>query len=190
MKKDATVQRRARRFKPEGESRDEAGLPVTRFGRSPGFSSLLRSELRSRTLAGLHPEGFGIDQKRRGCERDPIRHAAVQVVQALDHKSVAQRVVETIVRVHNAKGAALHFRENEVMYLAYATPNWVWAEGEVSILLSEGDLIHGRLLLGQRNDRDDYTLEEIEDIRAATLPIVRNMHKLVKIQPIEEASDH
>jgi hypothetical protein len=113
-----------------------------------------------------------------------------QVVEALDHKSVAQRVVETVVKVYNAKGAALYFHENEVMYLAYATPTWTWAEGEVSILLSEGDVIHGRLLLGQRNDRDDYTLDEIEDIRVATLPIVRNMHRLVKIQPIEEPSDH
>lgn len=113
-----------------------------------------------------------------------------QVVEALDHKSVAQRVVETVVKANNAKGAALYFRENEIMYLAYATPAWTWAEGEVSILLSEGDVIHGRFLLGQRNDRDDYTLDEIEDIRAATLPIVRNMHKLVKIQPIEEPSDH
>jgi hypothetical protein len=68
------------------------------------------------------------------------------------------------------------------MNLAYSTPGWAWSEGEVSILLSEGETIWGRLLLGHRRDRDDYTLEEVEDIRAATLPLVRNMSKLAVLQ--------
>jgi hypothetical protein len=114
-----------------------------------------------------------------------------QVVQALDHKSVAQRVVETIVKANSAKGAALYFRENGTMYIAYSTPNWTWNEdGEVSILLSEGDVIYGRLLLGESNDSDEYSLDEIEEIRAATLPIVRNMQKLVKLHPSEEPPAH
>ncbi len=105
-----------------------------------------------------------------------------QVVQALDHKTLAQRVVDTIVKANHAKGAALYLREGQKMYLAYATPNWVWAEGEVSILFTEDNTLFGRLLLGQRRDRDDYTLEEIDDIHAATLPIVRNIQKLTALQ--------
>jgi hypothetical protein len=108
-----------------------------------------------------------------------------QIVQTLDPKSLAQRVVETIVGAHNARGAALYLLENEKMVLAYATPDWVGAEGEVSILLSEQDEIYGRLLLGQRSDRDDYTLDEVEEIRESTLPIVRNMHRLAAIQELE-----
>jgi hypothetical protein len=110
-----------------------------------------------------------------------------QVVQALDHKSLAQRVVETIVQAHNAKGAALYFCQGQQMVLAHATPEWVWVEGEVSILLSEAEAVYGRLLLGQRSDRDDYTLDEIEEIRQTTLPIVRNMHRLAAIQSSEPA---
>jgi hypothetical protein len=106
------------------------------------------------------------------------------VVEALDVKSLAQRMVESVVVAHNARGAALYMEENNKMVLAYATPDWVWAEGEVSILLAERDDLYGRLLLGQRNDRDDYTLDEIEEIREATLPLVRNMHKLAQRQLI------
>jgi hypothetical protein len=36
--------------------------------------------------------------------------------------------------------------------------------------------------MGRRRDREDYTLEECDDIRTATLPIVRNMHKLMASQ--------
>jgi hypothetical protein len=127
-------------------------------------------------------------------ELKELNQQVTQVLQALDHKSLAQRVVETIVAAHNAKGAALYFREGKKMVLAYATPDWVWEEGEVSILLAEDNpeddaegepkhnTVYARLLLGRRNDRDDYTLDEIEDIHDTTLPIVRNMHKLVTIQ--------
>lgn len=108
-----------------------------------------------------------------------------QVVQALDHKSLAQRAIETIVYAHNARGAALYVREEGKMVLAYATPDWVWAEGEVSILLADDDEVYGRLLLGQRNDRDDYALDEVEDIRETTLILVRNMHRLTSMQEAE-----
>jgi hypothetical protein len=105
-----------------------------------------------------------------------------QVIQALDHTSLAQRVVETVVQAHLAMGAALYLKEGKKMTLAYATPDWQWVEGEVSILLQEGDETLGRLLLGRRRDRDDYTLDEIDDIHDATLPIVRNMRKLAALQ--------
>lgn len=109
-----------------------------------------------------------------------------QVVQVLDHPSLAQRVVETIVQAHSANGAALYVREHESetkkMILAYATSDWVWAEGEVSILLADEAATYGRLLLGKRRDRDDYTLEEVEAIRIATVPIVANMHRLMVMQ--------
>jgi hypothetical protein len=104
------------------------------------------------------------------------------IVETLNYKSLAQRVVESIVHAHEAKGAALYLREGEKMVLAYATEDWVWAEGEVSILLADGDEVYGRLLLGQRSDRDDYTLDEIEEIRRSTLPIVRNIHKLTALR--------
>ena len=139
-----------------------------------------------------------------------------QVVQALDHRSLAQRVVEAIVNAYNAKGAALYLLEPDAMdqpvrmrarieqtrfeqgsddpeyfeqdgdginlSLAYATPSWVWEEGELSILLAQDDVIFGRLLLGQRNDRDDYSLDEIETIRATTVPIVAKMYRLMAIR--------
>jgi hypothetical protein len=118
-------------------------------------------------------------------ELKELNKQVAQVVQALDHKSLAQRAVETIVNAHNARGAALYVREEGKMVLAYATPDWVWAEGEVSILLADDDEVYGRLLLGQRNDRDDYALDEVEDIRDTTLALVRNMHKLTTMQEAE-----
>jgi hypothetical protein len=118
-------------------------------------------------------------------ELKELNKQVTQVVEALDHKSLAQRVVESIVQAHYARGAALYLREGERMVLTYATADWVWAEGEVSILLAENDEVYGRLLLGQRRDRDDYTLDEIEDIRKTTLPIARNMHKLAAMQEEE-----
>jgi hypothetical protein len=105
-----------------------------------------------------------------------------QVVLALDQKSLAQRIVETIVEAHRAHGASLYLKEGKKMVLAYATPDWVWEEGEVSFLLQDEGITLGRLLLGRRRDRDDYTLEECDEIRDATLPIVRNMHKLMALQ--------
>ena len=119
-------------------------------------------------------------------ELKELNKQITQVVQALDHKSLAQRVVDTVVKAHNAMGAALYFHEEQGrMTLAYATPEWAWAEGEVSILLSETGTVYGRLLLGQRHDRDDYTLDEIEEIRATTLPIARNMVRLARIQEVQ-----
>lgn len=114
-----------------------------------------------------------------------LNQQIAQVVQVFDHPSLAQRVVETIVQAHNAHGAALYVREHATneMLLAYATADWVWAEGEVSILLvDEQQAVYGRLLLGKRRDRDDYTLEEVEAIRLATVPIVANMHRLMVMQ--------
>jgi hypothetical protein len=108
-----------------------------------------------------------------------------QVIQALDHKSLAQRVVETVVQAHQAMGAALYLKNGKTMTLAYATPDWQWVEGEVSILLQEGDESFGRLLLGRRRDRDDYTLDEIDDIHDAALPVVRNMLKLATLHDVE-----
>jgi adenylate kinase len=101
-----------------------------------------------------------------------------QIVETLDHKSLAQRAVETIVQAHNAHGAALFLRTGTKMTFVYATPNWVWSESEVSILLADSDGIYGRVLLGERRDRDDYTLDEIEEVRVTTLPLVRNMQRL------------
>ena len=117
-------------------------------------------------------------------ELKELNQQIAQVVQVFDHPSLAQRVVETIVQAHNANGAALYVREHATneMLLAYATADWVWTEGEVSILLSDEEAMYGRLLLGKRRDRDDYTLEEVEAIRIATLPIVANMHKLMEMQ--------
>src|SRR5690606_13130305 len=57
-----------------------------------------------------------------------------QVVLALDQQSLAQRIVETIVEAHRAHGAALYLKEGKKIILAYATPAWVWADGEVSFL--------------------------------------------------------
>ena len=105
-----------------------------------------------------------------------------QVVQALDHKSLAQRVVDAVVKANNAKGAAFYLRQGEKMVLAYATRNWVWEEGEFSILFVENGTNIGRLLMGQRNDREDFTLDEVENIHKSVLPIVRNMHKLHSLQ--------
>lgn len=104
-----------------------------------------------------------------------------QIVQALDHKLLAQRVVETIVHAHNATGAALYLPEGQKLVLAYATPNIQEIESEVSILLVEGGVTYGRLQLGQRRDREDYTLDEVEEIRRTTLPVVRTMHKLAAL---------
>lgn len=105
-----------------------------------------------------------------------------QVVLALDHKSLAQRVVDAVVKANNAKGAALYLREGEKMVLAYATHNWAWAEGEFSILFVEDGTNIGRLLMGQRSDREDFTLDEVEDIYKNVLPIVRNMVRLTAPQ--------
>lgn len=128
-------------------------------------------------------------------ELKEINSQLSHVIQALDHKALAQRVVETIVKVHRAKGAALYLHDHGKMSLAYATPDWVWADGEVSILLYDdpqdgagggemtGERIcYGRLLLGQRTDRDDYLLSELTEIRQGTLPIARNICKLLAIQ--------
>jgi hypothetical protein len=147
-------------------------------------------------------------------ELDALGEHVAQVVQALDHPSLAQRVVETIVRAHHAGGAALYLATTgqvsahstpsrttpsritggRQMQLVYATPNWNGPnlngeEGEVSILLARHGEVYGRLLLGQPCDREDYTLDEIEEIRTATLPIVANMVKLQLIQDALAASD-
>jgi hypothetical protein len=105
-----------------------------------------------------------------------------QVVLALDHKSLAQRVVDAVVKANNAKGAALYLREGEKMTLAYATLHWVWEEGEFSILFVEDGTNMGRLLMGQRRDREDFTLDEVEDIYKSVLPIIRNMHRLIALR--------
>lgn len=111
-----------------------------------------------------------------------LNNQLTQVLIAFDHKIVAQRVVEAIVKAQQAQGAALYLCEGKNVALAHATPDWVWEEGEVSILLQDESGTLGRLLLGRRRDRDDYTLEEVEEIRNTTLPIVQNMHKLMAIQ--------
>ena len=115
-------------------------------------------------------------------ELKQLNEQVTQVVQALDKSSLAQRVVETVVQANFARGAALYLLDGAKMELAYASPDWIAAEGEVSILLAEDNVAYGRLLLGPRSDRDDYTLDEIEDIRQSMLPIVRNMHKLAMLQ--------
>lgn len=119
-------------------------------------------------------------------ELKEIDKQLAQVVLALDEKSLARRVIETIVRAHSAKGAALYLREGQNMGLVYATPDWVWVEGEVSILLADEEMVYGRLLLGQRSDRDDYTLDEIESIRENVLPIARNIARLNAAQDADE----
>jgi hypothetical protein len=104
------------------------------------------------------------------------------VVQTLDPRLLAQRMVEIVVSAHHAQGAALYLPQAGKMELAHATPQWREDERELSILLVEEGVVYGRLLLGQRDNREDYTLEEVEEIRATAVPIVRNMHKLAMIQ--------
>lgn len=105
-----------------------------------------------------------------------------QLVEALDYKSLAKRIVEGVVNAHEARGAALYLLEGNRMVLAYATADWISAEGEVSILFSDANEVYGRLLLGRPSDRKDYTLDEIEEIRTTTLPIVRNMLRLLELR--------
>jgi hypothetical protein len=123
-----------------------------------------------------------------------------QVIESLDPHLLAQRVVETIVSAHRAQGAALYLKEDldatdsREMILAYATPDWIWEEGEVSILLYDennaGDrLLLGRLLLGRSRDRDDYTLEECDTIRTAMLPVIRNIHRLRNLSETHTMSE-
>ena len=107
-----------------------------------------------------------------------------EVIESLDDKLLARRLVETIVNAHRAQGAALYLKEelgsiaDKGMTLAYATPDWIWEEGEVSIILRDENRTLGRLLLGRSRDREDYTFEECDAIRSASLPVVHNIYKV------------
>jgi hypothetical protein len=107
-----------------------------------------------------------------------------EVIESLDHKLLAKRLVETLVNAHRAQGAALYLREDpyskdaKEMVLAYATPDWIWEEGEVSIILHDENTTLGRLLLGRSRDREDYSLEECDTIRSVSLPVIRNIYKV------------
>ena len=107
-----------------------------------------------------------------------------EVIESLDDKLLARRLVETIVNAHRTQGAALYLKEelgsiaDKGMTLAYATPDWIWEEGEVSIILRDENRTLGRLLLGRSRDREDYTFEECDAIRSASLPVVHNIYKV------------
>jgi hypothetical protein len=105
-----------------------------------------------------------------------------QVVLALDPTAVAKQVVTQVLAAYGARSGALYLRRGDEMVLLYATPEWVGEEGEVSLLLAEEGRTVGRLLLSRPGNREDYTLDEVDNIVAAATPVVCNLHRLECLQ--------
>ena len=117
-----------------------------------------------------------------------------QVAAVLNSNRLAQQVVEQAARACGAEGGALYvvdpaqsgpalsgLAKPGVMRLLYATPDW--QVDKVSLILTDGETLVGRLLLGPKQNGEEYTEDECKSVEATAAHILYHLQFLRQLTP-------